>query len=142
MEMMESQKRGRLLLIGAFLIIATLILLPMAESLLAGDKKASKDFVGNGIAILILVVAFRGGQVALKLAKGCALLFAGINALLIGIILVSRFKKIPLPEQPTVANTVPFAATLLGVIFTVWALFFSRDVRDFIRFQRERSSYK
>ena len=93
--------------------------------------------MGNGLLLLMLVLAFRGGQLSMKLTKSCVVLFAALVAVLILVISVSLFRGFQLPQTPTVQNTVPFIATLFGTIFSIWALFISTDVKAFVIYQRE-----
>jgi len=137
--MTDSQKRGRMFLIGALCIIATFIIQGFLRGLSTGESSLPGGLVGNGILLLILILAFRGGQVSLKLAKGCALLFAVLTIILLLVVVGSIFRGVALPETPTVGNTIPFILTVVGIIFSTWALFVSGDVKAFIHFQRELS---
>jgi hypothetical protein len=137
--MTDSQRHGRILLLTALCIIAALIVNGFMGSVGNSKSDLVSGIVGNGLLVLMLVLAFRGGQLALKLTKGFALLFAVLVAVLVVVIVGSFVRGIPLPQTPTVGNTIPFTATVVGVGFSVWALFLSHAVKDFIACQREQA---
>lgn len=138
----DAQKRGRLFLISALGIIAAFIIQGFLRGVSQGETNLPNGIAGNAMLLLILVLAFRGGQISLKLAKGCALLFAAMIGILLLVVTVSIFRGIPLPRTPTLDNTLPFLITAAGAIFATWALFLSRDVKDFLRYQRDLSHQK
>lgn len=138
----DAQKRGRLFLIAALGLIAAYIIQGFLRGVSQSETNLQGGIMGNGMLLLILVLAFRGGQISLKLAKGCALLFAAMTAILLLLVTMSIFRGVPLPQTPTIENTVPFLITTAGTIFATWALFVSRDVKDFICYQRELSHQK
>jgi len=119
------------------MLIAAFILEGYIRSVSKGETDVFEGIMGNGLLLLMLVLAFRGGQLSMKLTKGCAILFAALVAVLTLVISVSLFQGFQLPQAPTVQNTIPFIATLFGTIFAIWALFISTDVKAFIIYQRE-----
>jgi len=136
-QLTRPQERGRLFLAAALVLIAASILEGFIQSASQGKADISGGIVGNGLLILMLVLAFRGGQLSMKLTKGCAVLFALMVVVLIVIVSVSVFQGIPLPQAPTFRNTGSLIATIFGTIFPIWALFFSTDVKAFVIYQRE-----
>lgn len=132
----RPQERGRLFFAAALVLIAVFILQGFIRSASKGEADIFGGIMGNGLLLLILVLAFRGGQLSMQLTKGCAVLFAALVAVLILAISVSLFREFQLPQPPTVQNTVPFIAMLFGTIFSVWALFISSDVKAFVIYQR------
>ena len=131
-----SEKRGRTFLSTALALIAFLIVRGVWESTARGASLEG-NLVGTGLLLLVLVLAFRGGQIAMQLTRGCLLLFGALGVLLIFFIAFSLFHGRPLTEPPSFANTIPFLAYVAGISFSVWALFVSDDVKAFVRFQRE-----
>ncbi len=135
--MTDTQKRGRIFLLGAMSILGFLILNGAAQNALKGERISPDSVFGNGLLLFMLVLAFRGGRVSLKLAKAFTLLITGMYGVLLVIIAVSLWRGTPFLEARTLANTITVIPSLSGVLFTTWALFFSREVKDFIGHQRE-----
>lgn len=137
-----SHHRGRTFLIAALVLIAAFILNGFTESVSKGESDFADGIVGNGLLLLMLLLAFRGGQLSMKLAKGCALLWIGMVAFLAIFVSATLIRGTPLPEAPTLENTLPFLAMVAASGFCVWALFISKDVKGFVAFQRETAYQK
>lgn len=135
----QSHRRGRVYLIAALVLIAAFILNGFLQSVSKGEAHLASGIIGNGLSILALILAFRGGQISMKLAKGCALLWIGMVALLAILVSVTVLRGTPLPAAPTLENTIPVLAMVAASAFCVWALFISKDVKSFVAFQRERA---
>lgn len=131
-----SEKRGRTFLATALALIAFLMLEGVFKSADDGSTPFVDKLMSNSLSLLVLVLAFRGSQLAMKLTKGCLLVFVAMIVVLISFVSFSLFRGRPLPP-PSFEKTVPFLAYLSGVSFSIWALFVSEDVKAFVRYQRE-----
>lgn len=138
----QSHHRGRTFLIAALILIAAFILNGFTQSVSKGETDLADGIVGNGLLLLMLVLAFRGGQLSMKLAKGCALLWIGMVAFLAIFVSATLIRGTPLPSAPTLENTLPFLGMVAAAAFCVWALFISKDVKGFVAFQREKKYQK
>lgn len=132
----ESEKRGRTFLAAALALIAFLMLEGVFKSAGDGFTPFVDKLMSNSLSLLVLVLAFRGSQLAMKLTKGCLLVFVAMIVVLISFVSFSFFRGRPLPS-PSFENTAPFIAYLMGVSFSIWALFVSEDVKAFIQYQRD-----
>jgi len=135
----QSNRRGRTFLIAALVLIAAFILNGFLGSVSKGETGLAGGMIGNGLSILALVLAFRGGQLSMKLAKGCALLWVGMVAFLAIFVSATVIRGAPLPTAPTLENTIPALGMVAASAFCVWALFISKDVKSFVAFQREQA---
>lgn len=133
-----NYKRGKLLLLAALCILAALLLHGWIGSLRADSADWPGTLVGNLVLLTMLALAYRGGRVSMWLARAQALLFTAVHVILILILSSELSKNEPLPHPVQFANTAPFLVTLCGTAFSVWALFVSSDVKDFIAYQRNR----
>lgn len=133
-----NNKHGKLLLLAALCILAALLLQGWIGSLRTDSADWPGTLVGNLVLLTILALAYRGGRVSLWLARAQALLFAAVHVILILFLFGTLSKNEHLPHPIQFSNTVPFLVTLCGTAFSVWALFLSSDVKDFVAYQRNR----
>jgi peptidoglycan/LPS O-acetylase OafA/YrhL len=140
--MTTSQNRGRFLLAAAFLLLGVFLI----NGLLSTSSKDAPDLQGGAfgviIGILALILAFRGSQLAMKLTKGCLFLCVTIIVFVIIIVSISLVSDAPIPAALTPTGTISLVAACIGLAFSTWAVFLSKDVREFIRFQDEISYQK
>jgi len=122
--------------LGGFIIEA------MLSVFQEGVPETAGGLFGNGMLIWMLVLAYRGGRISMKLTKGFVVLMALLLVSVLVVIGISLAGGIRLPNAPTLVNTVPTLLKSLGVLYALWALFVSADVREFLAYQREVAGRK
>ena len=134
------QARGRAFLAAALLVLATMILASSFRSWSEGEADWAGSLMSNALVLLILVLAFRGGQLTMKLTRGCVMLLAVVAALALFAIFAALIlgNLLAGPRIPEMASE--FVAFVLGAAFCFWSLFISTDVKAFIAYQRDRAS--
>ena len=133
------QRRGRTFLICALLFMGFLLLAPTTGVRLTGDATNDKILCVALFAVIV-TLAFRGGKLWLILVKGFVGLFAAMCAILVIVVLVTLARGHALPQAPNGDNTLLSVATVVCLGFNIWALFCSKDVKDFISHQRAVAS--
>jgi hypothetical protein len=136
-QLTEIQYRGRTIFISALLFVGILVTKSSISRLYSHYGSPSNHLITIAFWGVILLLSFRGGQLSLKLVKGCAVTFASIMAILFIVISAKLIRGVQLPQAPTWNNSIESIVTLIGVIFSVWALFFSKSVKEFLSHQRK-----
>ena len=134
-----TQSRGRTFFICALLFVSSVLFQSVFDGITKGGDRWVDQLFTGAIYLLVLTLAFRGGQVSLTLIKGCFGVFAAIIATALFLIMVLSFWG-DFPPLNTGRNqtTIKTLAFFLGLSYTVWALFASCDVKEFINYQREK----
>lgn len=129
-------------LLGALFLIGALAFVGLTKE----GSLSARNLAEWGFLAVILVLAFRGGRMALRLAKGCVALLSVIWLILLLAVLEHFRRKGALPVVPTLSNTLPAAASVVALVFCVWVLFFSASVRAYLerrrndRLEREKAA--
>ena len=134
----ESQRRGRTFFACALLLLAAMLFAPLVTSVASGTNDLMGSITTGAIYALVLLAAFRGGFLSLKIIRGCLGIFGVIfvaAAVLIGI--GASMGKLPPPRWEWGWPTLKDVASTALLFYVYWAMFFSGSVRDFIARQRE-----
>lgn len=97
--------------------------------------------MGNIINIIfmlyILHSAYRGGNVSLKLVKGCTGLLVIFFITVVAIVWISLFMRHSLSENLNWVDILTDFPFYVGFGFSIWALFLSKSVKSFVAYQRK-----
>jgi len=135
----EQARVGRTFLVCAMAFLASMVLLD-AIAPLPTTRDEISDKLGSFVLLLaVCVFVLRGGRWALALLRGCLGIVALVLAGLVGVMAYTTFLRgIPAGTDPTNDDTLPFVLFCLGIAYAIWALFFSKEVKAFLEFQRTR----
>jgi hypothetical protein len=133
-----TRNRGRTFFICALLLLAVMLFEPIASSFASGTSNFGNSAFTSIIYTLVLIAAFRGGVLSLKIIKGCLGICAAIlcvSVLLIGI--GAAAGKNPAPRIEWDMRTLRAFASFLPLLYIYWALYFSKSVKAFVTYQRD-----
>ena len=131
------QSRAQKIFISALAFIGFLLLKPSVFGLFEKNGSQEDQLFQIVFWIVVLLLSFRGGQLALKMVKGCISVFAVMFAIIFIVIIATFLQGQGLPKPQTWDKTIEQTLTLIGVIFSFWALFISKSVKEFLAHQRK-----
>ncbi len=135
----ETARKGRTYLVCALALVAGLVVSQSIKTFNPEETQFTDILLTLALTVAVAVLAFRGGQVSLRIVRGC-MGFITFLAMMMLLMLVSAISLRGFPENVNIAEDGTLLTLLMtfGVGFSTWALFWSKEVKAFVEYQRAK----